>query len=261
MTYDPSRGANPYLGMDDTLDDQFDPFEDDLFEDEVDPFEDEDTFVDDLFGDNTGSQTPQGEAKTTYLQRSGAGSTVAGVPQGTVAGSRGGDTTAYAGETQVSSAQSIPKTIRRDPRQAAATPATRPVPSLQRPVPSPQRDPYVASNQASFAPKKAPEFLNTLASLALRLIAIMLRLAAIALSLYVIASAVLTDAHRATLVRISFVINRLVPPALFGQFVFETPFGGAFRGDLAIVSVLLFVIDWLCVRHANNMAASREMGA
>ena len=261
MTYDPSRGANPYLGMDDTLDDQFDPFEDDLFEDEVDPFEDEDTFVDDLFGDNTGSQTPQAEAKTTYLQRSGSGSTVASVPQGTVAGSRGDVTSAYAGETQVSSAQSVPRTIRRDPRQVAAAPAARPAPSLQRPVPSPQRDPYVASNQGSFAPKKAPGFLNTLASLALRLIALMLRLAAIALSLYVIASAVLTDAHRATLVRISLVINRFVPPALFGQFVFETPFGGAFRGDLAIVSVLMFVVDWLCVRHANNMVASREMGA
>ena len=52
----------------------------------------------------------------------------------------------------------------------------------------------------------------------------------------------------------------LVPRALAGRFVVETPFGGAFRGDLALMSTLLFVADWCCLLYAHTLRTRRERG-
>ena len=40
---------------------------------------------------------------------------------------------------------------------------------------------------------------------------------------------------------------------VFGILCVATPFGGMFRGDFAIVSVALFVIDWVCLRIAASL--------
>ena len=45
----------------------------------------------------------------------------------------------------------------------------------------------------------------------------------------------------------------LVPSALLGRFVYETPFGGVLRGDLALASLILFVVDWTCMRLSDSL--------
>ncbi len=48
-----------------------------------------------------------------------------------------------------------------------------------------------------------------------------------------------------------FWLNGSMPDAIAGLYVDSSAFGGAFRGDFAIVSVLLFIGDWACLRVAS----------
>ena len=88
------------------------------------------------------------------------------------------------------------------------------------------------------------------AATALRACAVALRLAAWALVLLVVADAVLPAGARTYLLGANGVASRLVPGALSGLFVFQTPLGGAFRGDFAIAAVALLALDWICCRAA-----------
>ena len=127
-------------------------------------------------------------------------------------------------------------------------------------VPSPAQQPYLGEDVSAARSRRPAGPLTTLAALALRLLALVLRLGAIATSLVVVAAAVLTDAHRATLVRLLNLTSWIVPQGVMGRFVVETPFGGALRGDLVIVSVVLFVADWLCLVHATTLRNRRLRG-
>lgn len=53
---------------------------------------------------------------------------------------------------------------------------------------------------------------------------------------------------RPVLVQIQTVITAFLPEGLRGIAVIPTPFGGAFRGDFALIAVVLFLLDWLFTR-------------
>ena len=91
------------------------------------------------------------------------------------------------------------------------------------------------------------------AATALRICAMALRLAAWALVLLVVADAVLPAGARTYLLGANGVASRLVPGALSGLFVFQTPLGGAFRGDFAALAIVLLVIDWILSRASASL--------
>lgn len=79
------------------------------------------------------------------------------------------------------------------------------------------------------------------------------RLAAIALAVLVVLDA-FTVGNRMTLMQLTARAAELLPSSLAGLYVLDTPFGGAFRGDFAIASVVLFVLDWVCARIRRALA-------
>lgn len=165
----------------------------------------------------------------------------------------------------------VPATIRRPSRAVAPRPRTEARVAGARQaggqapyaVPSPRQQPY--HEQAAGVPPQVSSRLarpfRLLGSVALRLLALVLRLLALAFAAFVVASAFLTDAHRATLVGALNLASWLVPAPILGQFVFETPFGGAFRGDLVLASIILFCADWICIRFSTSLRHGRERGA
>ena len=101
---------------------------------------------------------------------------------------------------------------------------------------------------------------SPIASQVLGGIAIACRVAAWALVALVAADAFLPAGPRAALLAANGVAARLVPGPLLGLLVFQTPFGGAFRGDFALAAVLLLVVDWLLVRASASLRRRRERG-
>ena len=79
------------------------------------------------------------------------------------------------------------------------------------------------------------------------------RLLGWALSAIVVAGALLPAGPRALLLGVIDLCSRLVPEPLLGLFVFRTPFGGAFRGDFAIVAIVLLVLDWALRRISASL--------
>lgn len=71
------------------------------------------------------------------------------------------------------------------------------------------------------------------------------RVAAVLLVALTVANIFATGAVRAAILPLTTWLGRLVPEGLAGSLVFRTPFGGAFRGDFAVLAVGLFVLDWL----------------
>lgn len=86
------------------------------------------------------------------------------------------------------------------------------------------------------------------ASRALRALAVACRVCAWALVALVVADALLPAGPRAWLLPVNGLVSGLVPDAVSGLFVFSTPLGGAFRGDFAIVAIVLLVADWALCR-------------
>lgn len=86
------------------------------------------------------------------------------------------------------------------------------------------------------------------ARLALRVASVALRACAWALLALVAADSVLGAGARTWLLGINGMVSRMVPSALAGLFVLQTPFGGAFRGDFALFAVMLFAAGWLLGR-------------
>lgn len=85
----------------------------------------------------------------------------------------------------------------------------------------------------------------TLARGLVLLLAWLVRLCAFAMVLLVLLNALSLPFFRTTLSRVTDLITSYLPWARFGILAVDTPFGGVFRGDLAIISLVLFIIDWL----------------
>lgn len=92
----------------------------------------------------------------------------------------------------------------------------------------------------------------------MRVLALLARVAAIVLAVLVVASVFLNGSLRETMLQAMRLTPLLVPSALLGRFVYETPFGGVLRGDLALASLILFIVDWLCMRFSDSVRYSHE---
>ncbi len=73
------------------------------------------------------------------------------------------------------------------------------------------------------------------------------RLAAIVLAVLVVMGC-FSFAYRLRVVELSAMVAEALPAFVSGLYVINTPFGGVFRGDFALVSVTLFVLDWILLR-------------
>ena len=91
----------------------------------------------------------------------------------------------------------------------------------------------------------------------MRVAARVCRVVAWVLVALVVAGAVLPAGPRSLLLGANGLASSFLPSGVSGLFVFVTPFGGAFRGDFALVALALFVLDWLLC----HVAASLERGA
>ncbi len=74
------------------------------------------------------------------------------------------------------------------------------------------------------------------------------RVAALAVMLLVLANVMYLPVFRTQLTWFTDLVTSYLPWHSFGLLAMDTPFGGVFRGDLAMISVLLFVVDWLLCR-------------
>ena len=173
--------------------------------------------------------------------------------------SRERDGVSRQGGRVASSAPTTPPTTRRPsqaPRRGVApvTPVITPREPV-RAVPAPRPDRYEA------APSPVPDAIRSrargplasLKALALHAVALVARVVAIVLALLVVASVFMGGSMRQTLLQAMRLTPLLVPSALLGRFVYETPFGGVLRGDLALASLILFCVDWACMRFADRI--------
>lgn len=48
-------------------------------------------------------------------------------------------------------------------------------------------------------------------------------------------------------------LSRAVPAVLAGYGVIASPFGGVFRFDFALVALIFFIIDYVCVRVSRRL--------
>lgn len=87
----------------------------------------------------------------------------------------------------------------------------------------------------------------------LRIVALVLRVLGCILAGLVIVLSFVSEARLPLLLGLARQLSSFEPEVLRGILVFATPFGGAFRGDFALTSVLCFVLDWLACRVSERM--------
>ena len=86
----------------------------------------------------------------------------------------------------------------------------------------------------------------------LMIFAVAFRLAAIFLFLIVVMHVLGLPVLRGPITQVTDMITDVFPWGSLSVPVIDTPFGGVFRIDLAVMCVLLFVLDWLlCKLRAN----------
>lgn len=69
----------------------------------------------------------------------------------------------------------------------------------------------------------------------------------------VVADLVLTGPARAALLPLNTWLALTIPQSISGALVLSTPLGGAFRGDFALIAVVLFVVDWAICKIAASL--------
>lgn len=88
---------------------------------------------------------------------------------------------------------------------------------------------------------------------ALRIASYICRVLGWGLCLLTVADAFGSVRFRVALLGVNGVVTRLMPSALSGLFVFQTPFGGAFRGDFAVVCILFLLLDWILLKISSSL--------
>ena len=224
MRYDPRRGSSNYLGMDM----------------ETTNLADAKAATRRVSEAAKTTATRRKRAKTPSRADSDVDKTMAGVPV---------------------TARRAPTSSRQPAPAAAPRYAEQPVPA-PRPVPSPQQRAYASQGGqvARAARDRLADPFTSIEAIVLQVLAVVLRLIAIALALLVVASVFLSGEHRGALLEALRLTPLVVPPALLGRFVYETPFGGVFRGDLALASIILFCADYICMRFSTSLRYRRERG-
>lgn len=92
----------------------------------------------------------------------------------------------------------------------------------------------------------------------MRALAFVLRMCALLIAALVLILTFVSGAPRTLLLPISSFLNALIPHAIGGLFVQATLFGGAFRGDFALVAVVLLIADWLLCKRAYALSKSEN---
>lgn len=206
------------------------------------------------FPDMTGS--PLEEPRTTVLNNHQGAAPQAGYGAGAPAYAQAPSMTQAYAPGQAAAGYEVPPTVVRPVTQ-------RPVSQMPAPVnavPSqPYDDPYAnpvdirAQERAARRAERdaRPSFLRRFAAFMLRLAALFPRLGAIGLCGLVIAGALPWLSNRGKVITALSIASQFVPERISGIFVTQTPFGGAFRGDLALAAFILFLVDWLMVKMAS----------
>lgn len=150
-----------------------------------------------------------------------------------------------------------------------ATPQDRYEPRLM-PAPSPR--PMRKSTPEAMRPERADYYASTvervvsglfhgitgsLVSVFCQFIAVLCRVFAWMLSLIIVGSALPFAPLRFAFLMFYHTVSRILPPVLVGSFIIESPFGGILRGDYVIVTLILFVLDYLLCRLAFTLRNSR----
>lgn len=141
-----------------------------------------------------------------------------------------------------------------------------------RPIPSPSPRPMRKSTPEAMRPERADYYASTveravsglfhgitglLVSVFCQFIAVLCRVFAWMLSLIIVGSALPFAPLRFAFLMFYHTVSRILPPVLVGSFVIESPFGGILRGDYVIVTLVLFVLDYLFCRLAFTLRNSR----
>ena len=87
----------------------------------------------------------------------------------------------------------------------------------------------------------------------LLLVAWLFRLVAFAFFVLVVLNVVSITAIEVPVTRVTDIVTSYLPWRSLGLLEVETPFGGIFRGDLSLVTLLFFVLDWLVCRLRMRM--------
>lgn len=139
-----------------------------------------------------------------------------------------------------------------------------------RPMPSPR--PMRKSAPEAMRPERADYYASTvervvsglfhgitgsLVSVFCQFIAVLCRVFAWMLSLIIVGSALPFAPLRFAFLMFYHTVSRILPPVLVGSFIIESPFGGILRGDYVIVTLVLFVLDYLLCRLAFTLRNSR----
>lgn len=69
----------------------------------------------------------------------------------------------------------------------------------------------------------------------------------------VVADVLAAGPARAAILPLNTALSRLMSAGLEGLLVIQTPLGGAFRGDFALLAVILFIIDWAICKVAASL--------
>lgn len=124
------------------------------------------------------------------------------------------------------------------------------------PVPSPRAN-YQESTVEHAVSGLFHGITGSLVSVFCQFIAVLCRVFAWMLSLIIVGSALPFAPLRFAFLMFYHTISRILPPVLVGSFIIESPFGGILRGDYVIVTLVLFVLDYLLCRLAFTLRNSR----
>lgn len=131
----------------------------------------------------------------------------------------------------------------------------RPMPRAT-PVPSPRAN-YQESTVEHVVSGLFHGVTGSLVSVFCQFIAVLCRVFAWMLSLIIVGSALPFAPLRFAFLMFYHTVSRILPPVLVGSFIIESPFGGILRGDYVIVTLVLFVLDYLLCRLAFTLRNSR----
>lgn len=121
----------------------------------------------------------------------------------------------------------------------------------------PERADYCASTVERVVSGLFHGITGSLVSVFCQFIAVLCRVFAWMLSLIIIGSALPFAPLRFAFLMLYHTVSRILPPVLVGSFVIDSPFGGILRGDYVIVTLVLFVLDYLFCRLAFTLRNSR----
>lgn len=94
----------------------------------------------------------------------------------------------------------------------------------------------------------------------LRILSMLFRVLALILA-FIILLLLFGTSARFNLVDQVAVLSAIAPFGGNAALLVPTPFGGAIHGDLCILCIVLFILDWFCLRFSNRLAKENRKAA